>query len=280
MDIPWLAGATISGGIIAPVSLMLGLNLMTGFSTSLLLNLEGVMTALIAVFFFRENSGRNLWVAIALMTAAGVLLGWDPDKGSFNFAGLGLIVLAMVSWGADNNLTRMICTKDPVQIAQVKSLVAGASVLAASLVIGERLDLGTDLLLALVVGSLCYGASLVLFIKSLELLGSLRTGAFFSLGPFVGAAASLELLGERLGWLMLPAGLLMAAGVCIIATERHVHKHRHHAVTHDHLHDHADGHHLHEHFGSFHSPHSHAHTHGEMEHDHQHRPDTHHRHGH
>ncbi len=279
-DIPWLAGATLSGGIIAPVSLMVGLNLMTGFSTSLLLNLEGVMTALIAVVVFKENSGRKLWIAIAIMTTAGVLLGWDPSRGTFDLAGLGLIVLAMVCWGADNNLTRMICTKDPVQIAQVKSLVAGVSILVASFIIGERLELGIALLLALIVGSLSYGASLVLFIRSLELLGSLRTGAFFSFGPFVGAAVSIVLLGEWLGWLMLPAGLLMATGVWLIATERHVHLHRHDAVRHDHVHDHTDGHHLHEHFGSVHAPHSHEHTHDEMEHDHGHRPDTHHRHGH
>ena len=279
-DIPWLAGATLTGGIVAPVSLMLGLSLMSGFSTSLLLNLEGVMTAIIAFFVFKENAGRKLWVAIILMTVAGVLLGWDPGKGTFDVAGLGLIMLAMACWGADNNLTRMICTKDPVQIVQVKSLVAGSSVVVVSFVIGEGFDFNLALLLALVVGAFSYGASLVLFIKSLELLGSLRTGAFFGVGPFVGAAASVLVLGEWLGWLMLPAGALMALGVWLIAKEKHEHPHKHEAVTHTHVHDHGDDHHLHEHFGTYHARHSHEHTHDSVEHEHPHRPDSHHRHSH
>lgn len=279
-DIPWLAGATISGGIAAPVSLMLGLSLMSGFSTSLLLNLEGVATAIIAVLVFKENSGRNLWFALVLMTAAGVLLGWDPSDGKFDIVGLALIVFSMACWGIDNNLTRMICTKDPVQITQVKGLAAGVSIIVAATIAGERLDIGLEIVFALAVGALSYGASLVLFIRSLERLGSLRTGAFFSLGPFVGAAVSIVLLDEWLGWLMLPAGVLMAIGVWLIAAERHDHYHKHEAVTHNHMHDHCDDHHVHNHFGAFHEPHSHEHTHEETEHDHSHRPDTHHRHSH
>jgi drug/metabolite transporter (DMT)-like permease len=279
-DVPWLAGATISGGIVAPVSLMLGLSLMSGFSTSLLLNIEGVATAVIAVIVFKENAGKNLWIALLFMTAAGVLLGWNPGKGEFDIVGIGLIVLAMVCWGIDNNLTRMICTKDAVQITQVKGLAAGVAILAAATAIGEDITLGFSLALALIVGALTYGASLVLFIRSLERLGSLRTGAFFSLGPFVGAAVSVIVLGEWLGWLMLPAAALMALGAWLIVAERHDHRHTHEANTHDHLHDHCDDHHMHGHFGTFHEPHSHEHVHLSTTHDHIHRPDSHHRHEH
>jgi len=279
-DIPWLAGATISGGIIAPVSLMLGLSHISGFSTSLLLNLEGVATAVIAVLVFKENAGKKLWFALLIMTAAGVLLGWNTVEGGFDVVGIGLIGLAMVSWGIDNNLTRMICTKDSVQIAQAKGLVAGAAILAAAAVMGEDLTLGFSLVLALIVGALSYGASLVLFIRSLERLGSLRTGAFFSLGPFVGAGVSMVLLGEWLGWVMLPGAALMALGVWLIAAERHDHYHTHEEINHDHLHDHCDDHHLNGHFGTFHEPHSHEHVHSATAHNHVHRPDSHHRHNH
>lgn len=279
-DLPWLAGAVISGGIVAPVSLMFGLALMSGFTTSLMLNLEGVATAIIAVVVFKENAGRRLWLALLLMTSAGVALSWNPDEGEFGILGLALVGLAMASWGIDNNLTRMICTKDSVQIAQVKGLVAGSAILVASMIAGEGIESMSSAALAMVVGALGYGVSMVLFIRSLERLGSLRTGAFFSLGPFVGAAASVMLLGEWLGWLMLPAAVLMALGVWLMAGERHDHAHTHETTSHDHVHDHCDGHHMHEHFGLFDEPHSHEHSHQQIAHNHAHRPDSHHRHGH
>ena len=115
-DLPWLIGAVITGGVIAPISQMIGLNLISGFSVSLLLNMEGVATAIIAIFFFRENTGKRLWFALLCMTVAGILLSWNPDQRKFNIAGPLLILLAVVCWGIDNNLTRQISDKNPVQI--------------------------------------------------------------------------------------------------------------------------------------------------------------------
>ena len=63
-DLPWLAGAILSGGILAPVSLMLGLTLISGFSASLLLNMEGVATAIIASMLFKESLGRRIVIAV------------------------------------------------------------------------------------------------------------------------------------------------------------------------------------------------------------------------
>jgi drug/metabolite transporter (DMT)-like permease len=279
-DLPWLAGAILAGGIIAPISQMIGLNLISGFSVSLLLNLEGVATAIIAVLFFRENSGKRLWLALILMTIAGILLSWDPGQSQFSIAGPLLILLAVVSWGIDNNLTRQISDKNPIQITYLKGLIGGAVSLTVALVLGKPLAWDYRLPLALLLGAMSYGISLVFFIKALQGLGSSRTGAFFSLGPFVGAVASVIILKDWIGWVMFPAIILMGAGVWLIVNEKHEHAHVHPAVTHTHMHRHDDLHHLHMHPEGTSEPHSHEHTHPETRHIHAHWPDTQHRHMH
>lgn len=279
-DFFWLAGAVLTGGIMGPISLMMGLTFVSGFSASLLLNLEGVTTAMIAVFLFKENAGKRLWLALACMTIAGVFLTWDPTQDRFNTIGPLLIIFAMVCWGIDNNLTRNISDKDPIQIARIKGLIGGTTSISLALILGMNISLDLTIAFALFVGSLSYGISLVFFIKALEDLGSLRTGAFFSFGPFIGAIASLIILREWIGWVMFPAIGLMLVGVWLIVTERHSHLHLHSPIKHTHSHTHRDLHHLHEHSGKFHEPHTHEHMHFEQAHIHVHWPDTHHRHEH
>ena len=279
-DLLWLLGATLAGGIIAPISLMMGLNLISGFSASLLLNLEGLCTAIIAVVVFKENAGRNLWLALLCMTAAGVFLSWDTDQSRFNVLGPLLIVLATFCWGIDNNLTRQISEKSPVQITIIKGLLAGAVSLSIALILKMKIPFDINVLYALLLGAFSYGISLVFFIKALKGLGASRTGTFFSMGPFVGALVSLVIFRNWNEWIILPAFLFMAAGIWFIFNERHVHTHLHPAVTHTHSHKHDDMHHLHEHLQEIKGAHTHAHTHPELSHAHVHWPDTHHRHVH
>jgi drug/metabolite transporter (DMT)-like permease len=280
-DWPWLAGAVVAGGIVGPVCLMAGLDRISGFSASLLLNFEGVATAVIAVLFFRENARKRTWLALALMTAAGVALSWNGvGGGRFAPAGPVLVVLAMLGWGLDNNLTRRISDKDPIQIARIKGLAAGAVSTAAAFLLGQGFKLDAAAAKGLAVGAICYGLSLVLFIRALKGLGAFRTGAFFSFGPFVGSLVSLWLLGDKPRWPTAAAGLLMLAGVVLIVTERHIHGHRHERTVHAHSHSHDDLHHGHAHEGEVRGSHTHEHVHEPLEHVHGHWPDTHHRHGH
>ena len=311
-DIPWLSGAIISGGILAPICLMLGLTQTSGFTASLLLNLEAVATALIAVIIFRENAGKHIWLALISMTLAGIFLTWDSAAARFNPTGPVLIILAIICWGIDNNLTRHISDKNPVQISIIKGLVAGSISIIISLIIGAKITIDSNILLALLVGALGYGISLVLFIKALHKLGACRTGAFFSFGPFIGAIAALLMFNEWIGWVMLPGMILMIIGVRLITSENHLHSHSHSATCHFHPHIHNDIHHDHDHRppqrglalmadsdrehathdhddshelslernDQCYESHAHEHIHNELEHDHQHLPDTHHRHNH
>lgn len=279
-DFFWLAGAVLTGGIVGPISMMMGLTLVSGFSASLLLNLEGAATAIIAVFLFKENAGKRLWLALACMTIAGVFLTWDPTQGRFSPIGPLLLLFAMVCWGMDNNLTRNISNKDPIQIARIKGFIGGTTSISLALILGMKISLDLTMAFALFLGSLSYGVSLVFFIKALRGLGSFRTGAFFSFAPFIGAIASLIILREWVGWVMFPAIGFMLVGVWLIVTERHSHLHIHEPIKHTHSHIHNDLHHLHEHSGKFHEPHTHEHLHLEQVHVHVHWPDTHHRHEH
>jgi drug/metabolite transporter (DMT)-like permease len=279
-DLPWLAGAVVAGGVVAPICLMAGLNRISGYSASLLLNFEALATALFAVLLFRENAGRRIWLALALMTVAGTLLSWTPGGGRFEIEGPALVLLAMFGWGLDNNLTRQIADKDPVQIAGIKGLAAGSVSTVAAFILGQGFRPGPAVAYGLALGAFCYGLSLVLFIKALKGLGAFRTAAFFSSGPFIGSLASLVILKDHLRWTTAAAGPLMIVAVLLVLGERHVHAHRHERVVHTHSHGHHDLHHLHVHEGPVPEPHTHEHVHEETSHVHGHWPDTHHRHGH
>jgi drug/metabolite transporter (DMT)-like permease len=279
-DLPWLAGAILFGGIVGPIFLMEGLRRTSGASASLLLNLEGLATALIAVLLFREPASRRTWAALGAMTAAGVLTTWDPAGGRFETLGPLFILIAMAGWGLDNNLTRNISDKNPVLIAAIKGLAAGGITLGLAAVAGERTPAGFPAAAALAVGAVCYGFSLVLFIVSLKRLGAFRTGAFFSFAPFVGAALALPVLGEPARWTLAPAAALMALGVVLMTGEKHDHAHRHAPLRHSHGHIHGDLHHDHAHPEMTDMPHFHEHEHADTEHTHGHWPDVHHRHDH
>jgi drug/metabolite transporter (DMT)-like permease len=276
-DLPWLTGAILLGGIAAPIAMMTGLTMASGSTSSLLLNLEGVATTIVAVLVFKEFAGRRLWIALILMTLASALLTWDPGQGAAGLSGPLLIILAMFLWGIDNNLTRHISNKDPVRIAQLKGLIAGTTSLGLAVMLGLQIPLDVTILYAFILGALCYGLSSMFFVKGLEGLGSSRTGALFSLGPFLGALASVLIFGEALTWGLGVATALMAFGVWMMLTERHDHEHRHEPLTHSHVLT-ADAH--HQNITVTEGADPHEHTHDALVHSHPHWPDQHHRHKH
>jgi drug/metabolite transporter (DMT)-like permease len=280
-DVPWLLGAILAGGIAGPVLLMVGLTLTPASSASLLLNIEGVLTAMLAWFVFKENFDRRIFIGMLLIVLAGGLLSWEQVPVLGVPWGAFAIIGACLCWAIDNNLTRKISASDPLQIAGIKGLVAGAVNLAIALAMGFKLpDMGVALS-AGAVGFCGYGLSLVMFVLALRHLGTARTGAYFSAAPFVGALISLVMLGDAPGPLFWVAAALMGAGIWLHLTESHHHEHEHEPMEHAHAHSH-DAHHQHEHDFEWDgkAPHAHAHRHVAMKHSHPHYPDIHHRHGH
>ena len=279
-DMPWLAGAVVAGGIFGPILLMLGLMQTPASTASLLLNLEGVLTAVIAWVVFNENVDRRIFVGMVAIVAGGVLLSGEARAEGTAMGVLG-IAGACLCWAVDNNLTRTVSGGDPVEIAAIKGGVAGAANIALAMSLGSPWPAFSYVALSGLIGLLGYGVSLVLFVLALRHLGTARTGAYFSTAPFVGATLSLVLLHEMpsLPWWI--AGGLMAVGIWLHVSERHDHEHTHEPLEHTHRHAH-DEHHQHEHDFPWdgEEPHAHHHRHQAMTHRHSHFPDLHHRHGH
>lgn len=281
-DWRWLAGAIVAGGIAGPVLLTLGLVRTEAATASLLLNLEGVLTAVIAWVVFRENVDRRIALGMATIVAGALALAWQGGPLLSDIAGPALIAGAGLAWAIDNNFTRQVSHGSPLVIAMLKGLVAGPINIGIGLWLGGLWPGGLDLVAVSAVGVLGYGVSLMFFVLALRAVGTARTGAYFATAPFVGAAVAVGLLGEPLTWQLAIAGALMAAGVWLHLTERHEHDHGHEPLTHTHRHRHDDGHHDHDHLPGQVTAraHSHPHTHARLVHRHPHFPDLHHRHRH
>ena len=225
-DMPWLATIILFGGMLGPLLLMLGLNRTDAASGSLLLNLEGLATMGIAWVVFRENVDRRLLLgAFAIMLGA-CIVSWSGRSLSLD-AGAIFIAADCLAWGVDNNLTRKLSSSDPVLIAMTKGLAAGGFNIAIALLRGADFPAAGATSAAAIVGFFGVGVSLVLFALALRHLGSARTGAYFSLAPFIGALVAIGMLHEPLTMQLMLSGILMGVGLWLHLDERHIHKHQH-----------------------------------------------------
>jgi drug/metabolite transporter (DMT)-like permease len=209
-----------------------------------------------------------------------VLFSWQGSGGPLLPAGALAVSGACLCWAIDNNLTQKVSAADPLLLASLKGLVAGVVNTSLGLA-GRGLPQPGAAGQAMIVGLVGYGLSLALFVMALRDLGTARTGAYFSLAPFMGAGFAIALLGEPLSARLLVAGVLMGAGTWLHLTERHEHEHEHEPLEHTHRHVH-DEHHRHSHQPDDPSgePHTHRHVHERLVHRHPHFPDIHHRHDH
>ena len=280
-DWPWIAAAIAAGGVAGPILLVQGLARCDASSASLLLNLEAALTAAIAWTIFRENVGRRVFAGMVAVVAGGVVLSTGAAPRTGELSGALLIAAACLAWAIDNNFTRRVSGGDAATLACLKGLAAGAVNLALAWLLAAPLPTAAGWISAGLLGFLGYGVSLVLFIVALRHLGTARTGAYFSVAPFFGAALALAMLGERPGTAFWLAAGLMALGVWLHLTEHHAHDHVHEEL--DHIHEHVhDAHHQHTHDASWdgRQPHVHAHRHEALADSHPHYPDLHHRHTH
>ncbi|WP_447763595.1 DMT family transporter [Pseudomonas reinekei] len=278
----WLLGAIAFGGVLGPVALMFGLTKMSGATASLLLNLESILTALLAWVVFKENADRRIvWGMIATITG-GVVLAWPLEaKQAHDWLGPFVVSLACLCWAIDNNLTRKVSPLDALFVAGFKGLLAGLVNCSLAIFLGSKVPGLSVLAPTLMLGFLGYGVSLVLFVRVLRGLGSARTGAYFSTVPFLGAGIAIVVMGEPVSFSFWVAAFLMGVGVWLHLTENHVHEHQHLPLVHEHRHVH-DEHHQHEHSFEWSGTgaHSHVHEHAPIRHTHPHFPDIHHRHTH
>jgi len=230
-----LLGAVFFGGVAAPALLMFGLSAMAASDASLLLNTEAVFTALIAWFVFKENFDRNIAAGMIAIVAGAAVLSFSGDAWRSQLLPALAVLGACLCWGIDNNLTGNIAAGDAVSLASIKGLVAGPTNLVLAVVVGASMPPVRSIAGLLVLGFVCYGLSLVLFIVALRQLGTARAGAYFCVAPFFGATLAVA-LGAPFTWQIMVAGCLMALGIWLHLTEDHEHEHSHGEFDHTHAH--------------------------------------------
>lgn len=213
-DLPY-AAAMVVLDIAAPILMMYGLRINSAANTALLNNFEIVATALIALLFFREKVSKRLWIAIALVTVASILLSLDGTSASeaLRFSKGSLLVLgATVCWGLENNCTRRIADKDPMEIVTVKGFGSGLGALSIALSLGEAFPMWRHLAILLMLGFVAYGLSIFFYTHAQRGIGAAKTSTYYALAPFIGAFLSVVILGEPVGWIFIVATIVMAVG--------------------------------------------------------------------
>ncbi len=278
-ELPYVLGMIVLD-IAAPVLLMTGLQMTSAANAALLNNFEIVATSLIALLIFRESIGKRLWISIFLITVSSILLTAE-DLSGFSFSyGSVFVLLACICWGFENNCTRMLSIKNPMEIVIIKGFGSGLGSLLIAFLLHEHLADPGYIIAALVLGFFAYGLSIFFYVHAQRQLGAARTSAYYAIAPFVGVFLSFIVFRETPTLSFMAALLIMIAGTYFASAEKHRHAHVHAAITHEHRHSHTDGHHNHVHDTPVTGEHSHMHTHEELSHNHSHMPDIHHSHAH
>ena len=264
----------------APIFLMLGLSMTAASTASLLNNFEIVATSAIAMVFFKEPLGKRMWLAILLITISCIILTVEDFSSLSLSAGSVFVIAACLCWGIENNCTRMLSLKDPLQIVIVKGFGSGIGALLISVAVGGSSGNLIYILLALLLGFVSYGLSIFFYIAAQRELGAARTSIYYAAAPFIGVLISWIVLRDAITGSFLTALAIMLTGTYFAISEKHTHRHIHVPETHEHRHRHDDGHHNHPHDEALTGEHSHEHTHEATTHTHRHMPELHHQHKH
>jgi EamA-like transporter family. len=200
----------------APVLLMFGLRGSTPETVSLLNCFEIAATAVIARLFFSEHISKRLTIAIMLITIATLLLS-HAGSGSLKFSpGSLLVIAATLCWGLENNCTGAISEKDPFVTVAIKGLGSGSLALLPVLLSGIRPEGMLYPVLAMALGAVTIGASLIFYITAQKGLGAARTSAAYGISPFIGALISFLIYRNSPGLQFLIATAVMATGCLLI----------------------------------------------------------------
>lgn len=278
-ELPFTIGMILLD-VAAPIFLMIGLTMTTSANTSLINNFEIVATAVIALAIFKETVGKRMWLAVFLITISSIILSVDDFRNiSFSFGSI-FVILACICWGFENNCTRMLSLKDPLQIVIIKGFCSGFGSLVIALILSEYSTNVLYIALAILLGFVAYGLSIFFYIHAQRHIGATRTSAYYAFAPFIGVGLSFLMFGQNVTISFYLALVIMIIGTYFAAFENHEHSHTHDVLEHEHRHNHDDKHHNHIHDITTKGEHSHVHKHEKITHVHTHLPDLHHRHSH
>ena len=206
--------------IAAPICLLLGLTMTTAANVSLLNNFEIVATAVIALLVFSEAISPRLWLGILFVTASCALLSFE-DLSSLQFnSGSLFALLACICWGIENNCTRRLSSKDPLQIVMVKGICSGTGSIIIGFLCRERILHLWTIPAVLLLGFVAYGLSIYFYVYAQRILGAARTSAYYAVAPFIGVFLSLLIFREVPGLLFIAALILMIVGAWLSSQDK------------------------------------------------------------
>ncbi len=214
-DLPYIVLMVLLD-IVAPILLMKGLSSSSASLATLVNNFEIVSTSLIATIVFKEKISSKCWGAIILITASTIILSFTQSGESRLSPGLLLVLLATISWGMENNCTRMLSEKRTSTIVFIKGIFSGSIAIIIALLSKEPLPEIKYALLTMLLGSVAYGVSIFLYIRAQSMMGAARTSAFYAINPFLGSILSAVILKESLTQRYIIAFLIMALGTSLM----------------------------------------------------------------
>ena len=252
-DLPYTVGMIVLD-ILAPIFLMIGINIGSASNASLLGNFEIVATALIALLIFKEVVTSRLWIAIVFITLSSIVLSFE-GSGSFKFSlGSLFVILATCCWGLENNCTRMISDKSTYEIVILKGIFSGTGSFIIAIILGENIPGIKYILISMLLGFVAYGLSIFLYIRAQRELGAAKTSAYYAIAPFIGTFLSFAVDKDRLTKVYFIGLIFMIIGSVIVVYDsmlkNHIHYHIHtivhthngsthkHVIKHEHTHSH------------------------------------------
>ncbi len=210
--------------IIAPILLMIGLTKTNASTASLLNNFEIVFTGIIAMIFFKEIVGKKMWISIFFIVIAGALLTLEDFTGFHISVGALFVIGASLSWGLENNCTRMLSKGNPLHVVVIKGLGSGLGSLIIAISLNQFSAIWYYILFALILGFFSYGMSLYFYISAQRHLGAARTSAYYALAPFAGALFSFVILKETITLIFVIAFVIMSLGTYLAIKENNNHE--------------------------------------------------------
>lgn len=252
-DLPYTVGMIVLD-ILAPIFLMIGINIGSASNASLLGNFEIVATALIALLIFKEVVTSRLWIAIVFITLSSIVLSFE-GSGSFKFSlGSLFVILATCCWGLENNCTRMISDKSTYEIVILKGIFSGTGSFIIAIILGENIPGIKYILISMLLGFVAYGLSIFLYIRAQRELGAAKTSVYYAIAPFIGTFLSFAVDKDRLTKVYFIGLIFMIIGSVIVVYDsmlkNHIHYHIHtivhthngsthkHVIKHEHTHSH------------------------------------------
>lgn len=217
-ELPYTIGMIVLD-IAAPLFLMAGLTMTTAANASLLNNFEIVATSVIALAIFHEAISKSLWIAIGLVTVASLILSFE-DISSLSFSmGSVFVLLACVCWGFENNCTRMLSEKSPIEVVIIKGFCSGMGSFVIALIMREPIPKLIYILGALLLGFVAYGLSIFFYIYAQRYLGAAKTSAYYAISPFIGVAVSFVIFRQTPTIWFLIALVIMMIGTYFASTD-------------------------------------------------------------